>query len=293
MSTTPPKKATMRFRSCGWPSRISHEYAPFQKCRASYDFAVPARIFLLGIPIDSVTRGEALARIRSLLLQTGQHHVMTPNSEMLVLASKNDAFRATLKRSALNLPDSAGLLFAARWTHQKLPERVTGVDTVIALLQEISCEHPVFLLGGGEGIAQAVASEFQRRNISLRIVGAYAGSPHEKDAAPIVDRINEVRPHLLLVAYGAPEQDLWIAKHLSSMPTVRVAMGVGGTFDFLSGNVRRAPVFLQSLGLEWLWRFVQEPRRRRRIMNAVIVFPWLIIRGASPFAPRTTASRPS
>lgn len=283
----------MRFRSCGWPSRISHEYAPFQKCRASYDFAVPARIFLLGIPIDSVTRDEALTSIRAFLLQRGQYHVMTPNSEMLVLASKNDAFRATLKRSALNLPDSAGLLFAARWTRQKLPKRVTGVDTVIALLQEISCEHPVFLLGGGEGIAQAAASKLQSRNSSLRIVGTYAGSPHEKDAAHIIARINEVRPHLLLVAYGAPEQDIWIAKHFSSMPTVRVAMGVGGTFDYLAGNVQRAPLFFQSLGLEWLWRVLREPRRWRRILNAVIVFPWLVICGASPSAPQTTASHPS
>ncbi len=235
------------------------------------------RVSLLGVGIDAVTQEEALERIRGFLAGSDQRHVMTPNSEMLVRAYSDVHVRSVLNRSALNLPDGVGLLFGAWWTGQQLRERVTGVDTVTALLQEIGSEHPVFLLGGKEGVAEAAVSTLKRHNPSLRIAGTYPGSPRDAEAREIVARVNASRPRLLLVAYGAPAQDLWIAKHLSSMPSVRVAMGVGGTLDFLSGSARRAPHFLQSLGFEWLWRVIHEPWRWRRIVNAVVVFPWLVL----------------
>jgi N-acetylglucosaminyldiphosphoundecaprenol N-acetyl-beta-D-mannosaminyltransferase len=93
-----------------------------------------------------------------------------------------------------------------------------------------------------------------------------------------VKRIESARPHILLVAFGAPAQDMWIATHLKSLPTVRIAMGVGGTFDFLAGDVRRAPLALRILGLEWLWRLILEPWRWKRIWTAVVTFPWLVLR---------------
>lgn len=105
----------------------------------------------------------------------------------------------------------------------------------------------------------------------------HEGSPREVDAQEIVDRVNASGAKLLLVAYGAPTQDLWIAKHLSQMPTVRVAMGVGGTFDFLSGNVQRAPRFMRSIGMEWLWRVILQPWRIKRIWTAVVTFPVLVL----------------
>ncbi|MBI2117865.1 WecB/TagA/CpsF family glycosyltransferase, partial [Candidatus Peregrinibacteria bacterium] len=88
----------------------------------------------------------------------------------------------------------------------------------------------------------------------------------------------EAKPRLLLVAFGAPEQDLWIDRYLSAMPSVRVAMGIGGTLDFLAGVRKRAPALVQKLGFEWLWRLLNEPWRLRRIWNAVVVFPWLVVR---------------
>lgn len=227
---------------------------------------------LLGIPLDSVTMPEALARMQSMLASGGQHHVMTPNSEMLVEASKNKRFADVLRGSALNLPDSQGVVWFGR-----LPERVPGVDVVARLCASLDERHPVFLLGGAEGVAWRAAAILRAQNPSLKVVGTHAGSPRPEDASEILRRINEAQPHLLLVAFGAPQQDLWIAEHLAQMPSVRVAMGVGGTFDFLAGVRKRAPRWMQSLGLEWLWRFVQEPSRWRRMWRAVIVFPALVI----------------
>jgi len=97
------------------------------------------------------------------------------------------------------------------------------------------------------------------------------------DADQIIQAVNTSGAKLLLVAYGAPKQDLWIAKHLSKMPTVRVAIGVGGTFDFLSGTIKRAPRWLRSLGLEWLWRLILQPWRIKRIWTAVVIFPMLVL----------------
>lgn len=236
------------------------------------------RIRLLGVPIDAVTRHEAVCLLLEMLAGTGQHHVMTPNSEMLVRAWRDAAFREVLRGTALNLPDSAGLLLAARMTGQSLPARVTGVDTAAALCARLSADVPVYLLGGAPGIAERAGIALRQANPRLCIAGMYAGSPSLQEAPAIIERINRSGARLLLVAYGAPAQDFWIAEHLVALPAVRVAVGVGGTFDFLAGNRRRAPVLLRRSGLEWSWRLLQEPHRFMRIWRAVVVFPLLVCR---------------
>lgn len=240
------------------------------------------RVLLLGVPLDPVTEESAVDRILAFLASPAQHHVMTPNAEMLVEAQCNQAFHQLLQRTSLNLPDSVSLLWAARRTGQHLPARVTGVDTVVRLCGVLGPEHPVFLLGSAPGVAERAAAELSRRNPRLVIAGTYAGSPREEHVNDVISRISAARPHLLLVAYGAPAQDLWIDRHLSALPSVRVAMGIGGTFDFLAGTVKRAPQLLRRLGLEWLWRLVREPWRWRRIVRATIVFPWLVVRSQPP-----------
>jgi N-acetylglucosaminyldiphosphoundecaprenol N-acetyl-beta-D-mannosaminyltransferase len=220
---------------------------------------------------------EALEMIRGFLREDRQRHVMTPNNEMLVEAAHHEDFRQLLNGTDLNIPDSTGLVWMARFTRQCLPERVTGVDTVTALCASLMEETPVFLLGANPGIAEAAAAALLRKNPHMKVVGCFAGSPQEEDAPAIVNMIRAAAPHLLLVAFGAPAQDLWIAKHLKELPSVRVAIGVGGTFDFLAGKVKRAPEFMGSIGLEWLWRLIREPRRIGRIWRAVVVFPLLVL----------------
>lgn len=237
-----------------------------------------SRVSLLGVPIDVVTQTEALALLRAFLKEDRQRHVMTPNNEMLVEAAGNASFRSLLHRSDLNIPDSVGLLTMARWTGQRLPERVTGVDTVTRLCETLSEESPIFLLGAEPGVAESAAQKLMDRNPRLRVVGCFAGSPREEEALSIVAMIRASAPRLLLVAFGSPAQDLWIDRHRRDFPSVRVSIGVGGTFDFLAGKVKRAPRFLQSMGLEWLWRLLHDPRRIGRIWRAVVVFPLLVVR---------------
>lgn len=243
-------------------------------------------VTLLGIPIDAIRQKEAIQIILEMLegghlkrffKVGGQHHIMTPNSEMLVESFKNEKFREVLQTASLNIPDSVGLLYAAKFKRKKLPERVTGVGTVIKLCEQLPKKHSVFLLGAKEGVAEKAAEKLKKINPELSVAGTHAGSPSEKDAEEIINKIKEAQPHLLLVAFGAPKQDLWIAENLGQLPSVRVAIGVGGTFDFIAGVQKRAPALMRSVGLEWMYRLVKQPRRFKRILNAVIVFPYLVV----------------
>ena len=166
----------------------------------------------------------------------------------------------------------------AKLTGQKLPSRVTGTDCFQLLCKELGPDYPVFLLGGAPGIAESAAEILKSRNPRLKIAGTFVGTPTDADASEIIARINASLAAVLFVAFGAPKQELWISKHLSSFTSIRMAMGIGGAFDFVVGKRKRAPRVLQVLGLEWVWRLIQEPRRFRRIWNAVVVFPSLVLR---------------
>ncbi len=201
---------------------------------------------------------------------------------MCVHAFFHPSFRSLLQNTTLNIPDGSGLLFASKWTSVPLFERVTGVDTVEAVCS-IPHAGPFFFLGAGEGVAEKAADVLREKFPFVQIAGTYSGSPREEESNEILTRINASQATILFVAFGSPAQEEWIQRHLPKMPSVRVAMGVGGTFDFLSGNVKRAPQWMQEASLEWAWRLFQEPRRIRRIFIATIVFPllfaWSCLRG--------------
>ncbi len=234
------------------------------------------RIHILGVPVDKVTRRSALERLVQLLRSDGQSHVATPNPEMIVAAKSDPAFLSILRSTVLNLPDGVGLLWAARFLGHALSERVTGTDMMRELCR-LKDGPNIFLLGALPGVAEDAAAVLRRENPAVRIVGTYAGSPAVDQEDSIVAMINDCQPALLFVAYGAPAQERWIARNLSRMSSVRLAMGVGGAFDFISDRKSRAPVVMRTFGLEWAWRLLQEPKRIGRIINAVVVFPILVI----------------
>jgi N-acetylglucosaminyldiphosphoundecaprenol N-acetyl-beta-D-mannosaminyltransferase len=138
--------------------------------------------------------------------------------------------------------------------------------------------------GDGPGVAERTAQILLSQNPAFRIAGTYAGSPAEVDAPALVERVRLTQPDILWDAYGAPAQDLWIARH---QPRLRVplAMGVGGTFDYLAGRVPRAPRLLRRLGLEWAYRLFMQPARWRRIIDAVPRFAFAVLRNGRPAAP--------
>ncbi len=232
---------------------------------------------ILGVRADNVNYDQALSLIEGFVQSGSPHQVVTVNPEFIVAAQSDDDFRNILNASPLALPDGVGLLWAARFLGHPLQERVTGTDSVqrIAALAA-QRGHSLFLLGAAPGVAVATAARLCEMYPGLRIVGTHAGSPALEKEDEIVGLIQRAKPDVLFVAYGAPAQDKWIARNLERLG-VPVAMGVGGAFDFISGRTKRAPRWLQRLGLEWLHRLYREPWRWRRML-ALPKFVWLVVR---------------
>lgn len=210
---------------------------------------------------------EALKRIDSLVASSAgtTELVATINPEFVMRARRDPEFRAVLESAALCVADGHYILWAARRQGRYLPERVAGSDLVpgIADLAERH-GYRLFLLGAGPGVAREAADRLLSRHPNLQIVGVHPGSPRPQDDAASLAMIQAARPDLLLVAYGAPAQEMWIARNRDRLG-VPVAMGVGGALDFVAGRVPRAPRWMRRARLEWLFRLVRQPWRARRM----------------------------
>lgn len=233
-------------------------------------------IEILGVRVDDVTMEEACARVGQFMCEQKCHQVATVNPEFIMLSRRHPEFTRVLGETDLNLPDGANLVRAARALGRPLRERVAGSDLIwrIAALAENE-QWRVFLMGAREGIAALAANRLRERFPRLPVAGVWAGSPTTQDEPNQVARVNASGAGILLVAYGAPEQDLWIARNRGRL-NVRVAMGVGGAFDFIAGRVPRAPLWMQRAGLEWLFRLARQPWRIRRQIT-LLEFTWLVI----------------
>jgi N-acetylglucosaminyldiphosphoundecaprenol N-acetyl-beta-D-mannosaminyltransferase len=179
-------------------------------------------------------------------------------------ARDDAAFSDVLRHAALCLPDGIGIVWAARLRGVHLRERVAGSDLVPRLAEEAAHRGwRLFFLGAAPGVAETTARILAERCPGLQIAGCYAGSPSPEKEAEIANRILRSRADLLFVAYGAPQQDLWLSRNLAASGAA-VGIGVGGSFDFISGISHRAPRWVQHVGLEWLYRLIREPKRWRR-----------------------------
>ncbi len=236
------------------------------------------RIRILGVPVDAVTYEQWLARIeewvslprRVKTAAQGErfaHHVCTVNPEFIMIAQHDANFFNILNRAALCVPDGVGLLWAARHLGRPLPERVTGSDGVPKIAERAAqMGWRLFFLGAAPGVADKAANVLRQKHPGLQVVGVYGGSPAPEEEDRIVERINAANADILFVAYGAPEQDKWIARNLPRLD-VAMAMGVGGSFDFIAGVVPRAPLWMQRAGLEWLFRLYLQPWRFKRMLR--------------------------
>ena len=236
---------------------------------------IPPPVTILGVPIHPVTYEDFLDLVADFVASGLPHQICTANPEFVMMAQKNPQFMAVLQGADLVLPDGAGLLWAAKRQGQALPERVTGSDGIYRLAERAAqVGWRIYLLGAGPGVAERTAEILQQRYPGLHIVGTFAGSPSEADYPEIAARIKAAAPDILLVAYGAPKQDLWIAKHSQDLQTP-VGIGIGGAFDHVTGVRRRAPNWLIRLNLEWLWRLITQPWRWRRQLQ-LPKFVWLV-----------------
>jgi N-acetylglucosaminyldiphosphoundecaprenol N-acetyl-beta-D-mannosaminyltransferase len=221
-------------------------------------------IKILGVRVDDATYRDLMKQVDAFVDSGRPHQVVTLNAEMLVAAHDDPAFTRALNAGDLNVADSAGVLLAARLLGHPLRERVTGSDGIHRLAAHCARQgYRPFLLGAAPGVAEVVAGRLAAANPGLDVAGTYAGSPDPEHEDDIIERVRSTAPDLLLVAYGVPAEEKWIARNRRRLG-VPVMIGVGGAFDFAAGVTTRAPAWMRRIGLEWLYRLLQEPWRWRR-----------------------------
>lgn len=235
---------------------------------------------ILGVRVDCVDMAGAVDAIERLVCDGGPTRlVATVNPEFVMRARTDQRFGEALESAALCVADGIGVVWAMRRQGCPQFERVSGSDLVPRLAATCARRGwSLFLLGSRPGIAAEAARRLEADTPGLVVAGTHAGSPWPEDDEETLRRIAAAKPDLLLVAYGAPQQELWIARNRQRL-AVPVAMGVGGTFDFLAGRVRRAPAWMRRVHLEWLWRLLRQPARVRR-MAVLPLYALAVLRGA-------------
>jgi N-acetylglucosaminyldiphosphoundecaprenol N-acetyl-beta-D-mannosaminyltransferase len=230
---------------------------------------------ILGVRVDDVSFDEMMETIARFVREGGAHQIVTVNTEYLIAAQCDTEFTEILRRTALNVPDSVGILWAARWLGHPLRERVTGSDGIYRIAELCAQRgYRLYLLGAAPGVADQVAQTLVDRCPALVVCGTHSGSPDLNAQMAISCAIREAGADVLLVAFGQLPQEKWIARNCAHTGAA-VAMGVGGAFDFVAGVQTRAPHWMRRIGLEWLYRLVREPRRWRRML-ALPQAAWLV-----------------
>ncbi|RJQ08308.1 MAG: glycosyltransferase [Bacillota bacterium] len=249
----------------------------------------PRRLDVLGTGFDRVTQAQALHRAIDLVRDAAQgggeaRLIVTPNPEMVVQAWNDAGLHAALASADLCVPDGIGVVWASGVLGPALPERVAGFDLLTAVFARAAevwdDGRPlrVYLLGGKPGVAESAARVIESAYPGVAVVGLHHGY-FPGDAGP-VDAIRDAAPDLLCVGMGSPRQELWLSRHRRALAGM-AAIGVGGALDVLSGRARRAPAWVRSLGLEWLYRIMSEPGERLGRAPALARFALAVAREAA------------
>ena len=228
---------------------------------------------MFGLQFDQCTLQQAVKMVVDAGLKREKSLVVTPNVDHIAMLENDEDMRAIYQKSNFCFADGMPLVWLSKLLKKTLPERVTGADLLPAVAQRAAeVGVRLFLLGGQEGVAKAAACKMQENHLNLQIVGTYCppfGFEHDdEENEKIIAMINDSEADILFVGVGAPKQEKWAAKH-SNQLNVGPILGVGAAFDFVAGNIKRAPQMIQRLGFEWLWRLMSDPKRlwKRYLIN--------------------------
>jgi N-acetylglucosaminyldiphosphoundecaprenol N-acetyl-beta-D-mannosaminyltransferase len=237
---------------------------------------------MMGCQVDNLSMEETLAKVEEFIRSGQPHQHVVINVDKLVKASRDPALRRIINDCALINVDGMPVVWASRLLGKPLKERVAGVDLFEALMRRAGEKGwRVFLLGARDEVVQAVRAAYQRKYPQLVIAGCRDGYWSEAEEAAVAEQVRASRADLLFVAISSPKKEQFLDRWQGAM-RVPFAMGVGGTFDVAIGRIRRAPLWMQKAGLEWFFRFLQEPKRMfRRYFIDDMAFIWLLIKEAA------------
>lgn len=249
-----------------------------------------ATLELLGVRIANLTTAEAIEHIDRIIQHNGHERIAFVNADSLNKAFKNDSFRDTLNRGDMVLADGIGIKVGCRMTKQHIRENVNGTDLFPRLCAHMSARSQrLYLLGAKAGIPERVRDWVNTHHPGVNIAGVRNGYFSDDETPAICEAIRKARPDVLLVALGAPRQEQWIETYFADLDT-HVAIGVGGLFDFYSDTIPRAPVWMREVGIEWVYRLLQEPcRMMKRYLIGNLLFVIRVLRYGKS-APRNTST---
>lgn len=237
---------------------------------------------ILGISVIPESKSSILEKIILYISKpTGFHHIVSLNPENIVLSTEDESFKRVVETAQIKLIDGTGIVLAGRWLGVEIGERVTGVGLMEDMLKMASERRlRVLMIGGKEKVADELAKCYLSKYPEAKFIGlegiVNAHRPMKDEEDKIFTIVADYKPHFVFVAFGSPMQELWIERHKKEFANC-VVMGVGGAFDYLSGNIGRPPTFIQKMGLEWLFRLFRQPWRWRRQMR-LIKFLYSIIK---------------
>jgi N-acetylglucosaminyldiphosphoundecaprenol N-acetyl-beta-D-mannosaminyltransferase len=219
---------------------------------------------LAGVQVDNVTLAEALAKVEQILKGPKPQLVVTPNPEIIVNCQEDGALKQIINTAALRIPDGISMIVVSKLRGTPLKERVTGIDLMQAIVK-MSAEkgYKVFLLGSAPGIVEEAAVKLKEQYPELKLVGTQHGYFEQKDETQVIQMIKNSQADLLFAGLGGGRQEKWLAANLDKLG-IKAGMAIGGSLDVISGRKQRAPQWIQSLYIEWLYRLFTEPQRWKR-----------------------------
>lgn len=233
------------------------------------------KTIILGVVIDDQPLDFVLEKIEQFLCSAGQRPIFTPNPEICLKAEKDESYRYILNTASISLPDGFGLKLGAKILGETLENRVAGSDLTRKLLEKYNNrEIKVYIILRADSLSTEndLKKLFKQRYPNIEMRCSSLDIKNYDACDDILNSINSFEPQMIFVCLGAPTQEIWIHKYLKLIPSVKVALGIGGSFDFLTEKIKRAPQFMRDLGMEWFYRLYQEPRRLGRIKNATADF---------------------
>lgn len=244
---------------------------------------------ILGIKVSITNRDEVLDFVRTRLESKEKFFIVTPNPENLLLATKDWLLEKSIRRSHLSIPDGIGLKFAYKFLHNENLNIIKGRELFLDIIKIINeRKGRVYLFGGENGEQEQAIEKLKSEYKDITFKTNYKFPQFSKNGQPIsildkkihksiLGSIKLFEPDMVFVAMNTPKQEKWIFRNLYRLQKITGAMTVGGTFNYIAGNMKLPPSWMEKMGLEWLYRLFQEPKRFKRIFNAVIVFPWKVI----------------
>ena len=229
---------------------------------------------ILGVDV-SITSYEKLKKNIELDIKNNkQKMIIAINPEKVLKAKKDDELKKMLNSADYAIPDGIGIIYASKIKHGNIKSRITGIDCM-EMLCKLAQEknYKIFMYGAKKEVIKEAKNNLEKKYKGIKIVGTIDG--YEKDNDKIVEKINKCRPNIIFVALGSPKQENWIKENMKKL-NCNIFQGVGGSFDVFSGNIKRAPEWMQKCGLEWLYRLIKEPKRIFRQLN-LIKFMFLVI----------------